>query len=229
MESALSAVDIWICYFYLSFENNNKFIKIVAIGVLLGLGFFIKSSALIFFAPLLILLTINLFKKNADKRKIVIYLLIILFVSQIISLPLYLEKNFWLTLNSNSRFSLELHDFISLPLFYWINKTFYLLEILFWQLSPMVFIGLLIGAAFTIKKNNQSKIILIWLVTTLFIATVFVRNFHPRYIVSFLPLSALIYSTGLAQIKNWNKKIYYLIIGFTFITLIYGQINKIFS
>ena len=72
MESSIAAVGIWSGYFFLKNLNAYKSKSAIILGIILGLGFFIKSTSLIFLFSYLFLSFILLFisrNKASGRRK----------------------------------------------------------------------------------------------------------------------------------------------------------------
>jgi len=192
MESAIACVGVWTIYFFLKLYQKNKIKDAIILGTILGLGFFIKSSSLIFFLTIL-LMSVWLFKKNKTKLIFGGNILLAFLTSQIVVLPLYFQKLFWQTLSTNSRFSLTIGELIRLPVLVWWSNLIGMVEIMFWQITPPVFFLIIVGIVMFIKKEKKSeqKMLLVWLLISLGLVLLTVRNISPRYLVSFLPITLL--------------------------------------
>lgn len=192
MENAIACVGVWTIYFFLKLYQENKVKDAVILGIVLGLGFFIKSSGLIFFLTILLLAAWLLIKK---KNTLIFSgnVFLAFLVSQIILLPLYLQKTFWQTLPTNSRFSLTVGELTKLPFLTWWNNLVGAIEITFWQLTPPIFALIVVSMAFFIKKEKkpEQKILLIWTLFSLGLVLLTIKNIFPRYLVAFLPIALL--------------------------------------
>jgi len=188
MESALACIGIWTVYFYLKLYQENKAKEAIFLGMILGLGFFIKSSSLIFFITIL-LVTVWLFIKNKKKLIFSANVFLAFLVSQIIVLPLYFQKVFWQVLSTNNRFSLTVGELMRLPFLAWWSNLVGAVEIMFWQITPPIFFLIIVGIVILIRKEKKSeqKILLVWLLVSLGLVLLTVRNISPRYLVAFLP------------------------------------------
>jgi 4-amino-4-deoxy-L-arabinose transferase-like glycosyltransferase len=187
MESAVAAVGIWAGYFFLKTLLNPASKKNpVLLGVVLGIGFFIKSSALLFLVSgFLILIVYSIFAKkirllNSLVATILAFLIVIFF--------LLINPQFWQTLPSNSRYSLTLAEILAFPIKIWSNSLIANVQIALVFLTPLILLTSVIGIIyiFWIKQKNQIMFILFFIVSLLG-TTMLVRIPSDRYVVSFLP------------------------------------------
>ncbi len=174
MESAIAACGVWSFYWLMALWKTNNTRYAVYLGLVLGCGFFIKSSSTLFFIPAGLLL----FKKP----KIIISFLIALIVVS----PLLAQSQYWQTLSTNSRYSLSLTELFRFPINIWLTNVTGIIEIIFWQLTPFVFVSIFIGLFLSRKKFING-----WLLIVLSSVVIFTRNVSARYIVSYLPLFLL--------------------------------------
>lgn len=169
MESSLAAVGIWSLYFLYKYLDLNKLRYLITLGIILGLGFFIKSSALLFIVTTGIVL---IAKKKVDA---IIPLLILATCMASVCFPLLMQPQFWATLSTNSRYSAGLLG----P--WWKNFTA-ITDIMFWQLTPLVYLAL-IWAVFKQKKY----LVLLWGFMPLIFSGLTATYIVSRYVVPFLP------------------------------------------
>ncbi len=219
MESSITAVGLWSLFFYLKLVKEKSIKFAVLLGIVLGLGFFVKTNT-IFFALIILMLAIN-------NLQILSQLFITLLTSQIILLPLYLQDSFWSTLGSNSRYSLTISEIAKLPITIWLNNLKSFMDIGFWQLSPFLFI--LIFGIYLFLKNQQKKIIFYWFILGILMITLTARDINPRYLVPFLPLILIFGANLINQLSSKNKIITYLLLGSTTICACYLTLVQIIS
>lgn len=209
MESAVSSIGVWACYLSYKIFNSKHSVKyILSLGILLGIGFFIKSSAGIFYICIVILFLFALWKQSFVfiKQKTVAILLTFL-ISQIVLVPLYSQGEFWNNLSSNSRYTLTISELLKLPIQSWFLTTKGMFEIMFWYLTPIVFLEVVIGV-FLLVKNKTYKYFSLWLLVGLVILIIITRNISQRYIVSFLPLAVFPAAYLLFLLKDKKKKLF---------------------
>nr|MBI5455360.1 glycosyltransferase family 39 protein [Candidatus Levybacteria bacterium] len=228
MESSISAIGIWAGYFLLNLFDRKYYKYAIFLGIIFGIGFFIKSSALVFLISFLVSL-IYLIKLASKKVKVleITILTLIVFLCSIVLL--IINPQFWETLHTNSRFTLTFSEFLSFPANIWISSFITHFKISFFYLTPLLFITSLIGSFLIFKKTSKHKLFLLYFFISFLIANFSVRGGFDRYIVSFMPFLVICSSFILMEIFNKNKANgYFMIIIFTlipFILTMYQLIN----
>ncbi len=206
LESALGAVGIWSLYFLLCYFQKGDRKVAFTLGAVLGLGIFIKTSGILLII-VLGLLIVWWSLKIEKRRKVwldgaygVLGFLCILS-------PLLLNRLFWLTLGSNDRYAHTIAEIFNFPVQAWLRNFLAFGETSFWQLTPLVFLLGLMGLITSTKNNRQTdKIISFYCFSLLVFFVLLVRQPSPRYLVSFLPIWALLASLGLNWLGEKQKK-----------------------
>lgn len=186
MESAIAAVGILSCYFLLKFISTNVQKYAYCSGLFLGLGYFVKSSALVFIATYFILIFIVLIK-STKKTENIKHLGIVACIIIATVFFLLINPQFWSTLSMNSRFSFTIQELFSFPLNSWIKNAQANLLISFFYLTPFIFLSSIAGI-YHISRTGKiiNLIFILWIIISLMIQTVSVRGTGQRYLVSFL-------------------------------------------
>jgi hypothetical protein len=210
MESSVATIGIWTCYFLLKGLKENSLRNSVFAGLVLGIGFFIKSSSFVYFVSYIALvLTYLLISKRV---KIVANLLAALavFIGSI-SL-LIINPQFWNTIQSNSRYSLTINELLTFPLGKWLQSFSANVEIGFFYITPLLFLLSLVGIIIILAKRDVFKnLFLSFFLFSFLITTLLVRVPTDRYIVSFLPFLVIPSSYLIVWAIDKNK---FLGIGF---------------
>lgn len=185
MESSIAAFGIWSFYFFLKYldKRNKKYALIL--GVLLGIGYFVKSSLLLFYFAMIPFFLYLLYKNNVERKRIILHLVLLLVISQIVLIPLYLESAFWRTLHLNTRYVLSFSELLHFPIANWIRNAVDITILLFWYLNPAVFFFIICGFILIRKKHF---IVVLYSLLLLFLFPILTRNISPRYIVVYLPI-----------------------------------------
>lgn len=170
MESPLAALSVWSFFFLAKLRRLPSYRTSIILGILLGLGFFTKSTALLFLIPALVF------------SPAPVYSLFILLFFLVINFPLFLQSQFWSTLNFASRYSLTLPELIHLPYKLWFQNIFTSIDISFWHLTPFI----LVFAILNFRKSP--RLLKLWIIFPLFIFIVSARSINSRYLIPFLPL-----------------------------------------
>jgi len=213
VESGVSFIGVWVCFFLLKIHKKNTIPDAIILGLLLGVGFYIKSSAALFFFPLFIF---SLIRKISISR-----FLTIIGASQLVLIPLYLQPIFWQSLGLNSRY-------LALPSALLIRPIDFL-EILFWQLTPLVFTGSVLGIYTLLKKRSSfTNTLLIYVAVPVLFTVFFAKDLIPRYLVSFLPLMSLVFAVGLTSMIK-KTPILICVLSVVIISLLAVDLIQIYS
>ena len=192
MESSLASVFIWSFYFFLRFIQKPKVLYPSIIGVIIGIGFLIKSTAVLFRITFLVS-ALYFAVKNRDR----LYSLlsqILLGISSflIVSLPLFFQSAFWTSFGTNDRYSMTFSQLTKFPLAVWGSNLLGNLEILFVNFTPLIFVAVVLGIYSCIKSRNSLYLyLLIWTAIPL-LAYVFIlretSSLSFRYLAPLIPL-----------------------------------------
>lgn len=208
LDSMVSAFLVWSLYFGIVLVKKVKLDTAYTLGFLLGGGLLTKTNAIfsVYLLPLNILLFDFSKKRKKQFLKLLIFIIIAIAVSQILTLIMKLNANYRGILDANGIFVYPVHDWIKLkPGFIFKNfiENFGLLSSwLFEYLTPAYAILILISLVF-IKKFPKEKILLfLYFLTPFVLLSLFGRLLFPRYILpmtmTLLPLAAL----GLFEISK---------------------------
>ena len=207
MESSITAVNIWSCYFFLRFIENPIRKYAIWLGAILGIGFFIKSSALILIFTFIILgIVIFLMKFRKNKIYFKNFLLVVL-VILIINILLFINPGFWNTLYLTNRYSLSILELLRFPISIWAQNIGGFLEILF---SHTTILGILSASGMVVSMKSSDrrlKYMVLWMVTTILLIVLFAKSISARYSVSFLPFIPLFSAYFLFEVLARRKMI----------------------
>lgn len=229
MESAVSAIGIWSCYLFLKLFQTQKIYYGKLLGIVLGLGFLLKTNSLFFFFTTVLLGIYILFIIKRKKEFIRIGVWGFCFMIAISSIVL-VQPLFWDTVSSNDRYSLTFSEILNFPFSLWFLTAKHILEIIFWYMTPFCFVLGAFGVLLLIRENDvNKKLIAWWLLLPVFFLVLFARNIQPRYMVSFLPLFSICVSVAFFELLN-KQKLSALIMGVAgFGFMIYVTGLQIFS
>jgi hypothetical protein len=186
MESAVACIGIWSCLALLNLLKNSTTRNGVSLGALLGIGFFIKSSTLLFLFSSATIVLVYLFKKKQSA----------LFKAYVISLGtfflvdllLFINPIFWQTFASNNRYAYSFSELFTFPVSSWLMHLWGFFEIGFVFFTPIVFLFALVGIFFMWReKETTHKIFLVYFIVSLLLEIFSVKSQNQRYLVSFLP------------------------------------------
>jgi 4-amino-4-deoxy-L-arabinose transferase-like glycosyltransferase len=204
MESAIGAVGVWTCYNLLLMWETKKEKYAYSIGVLLGLGFFIKFSAAIYLFTFCFIMFALLFK-NKQKVAIIKKFCITIGMFCLVIGLLLINPEFWSTLQRNAQYSLTLQELALFPVSIWTKNIEINSVIIFFYITPFFSFALLVGIVVLSKKGTQQqRLLLVWLVFCIIVQIFLVRISSQRYVVAYLPLCVIpaAYALHLLYVKH---------------------------
>jgi hypothetical protein len=209
METAISTIGIWSFFLYYKLQKTDKFLVALGLGVLLGLGYFIKSNALTFAITVGFFGTYKLFKEKGVKQdKLLVFLTVVFLTAAIVLTPLIFNTSFWETLEQNQRYILTPSQLVRFPVLNWLKNFKNTLEISLIYLNPTIVLASIYSIYLLLKKNNsKGKLLILWIASGLLITNILARNASLRYVVSFLPLIIVLGSYGFNKITEKNRLI----------------------
>ena len=191
MEASIAAVGIWSCYFAVKSIYENKYSNYVLLGVILGVGYFIKSSSLIFLVSALLWITVFGFINKA-KAKTLNGLVITITSFLAVIFLLIINPSFWSSFSSNSRYSLTVSEILGLPLRIWLSNASANLQISLFYITPVIFIFAVAGITLLIKHGSRKdKMVICFFLLSVGLETLASRGSIDRYVEPFLPLTAV--------------------------------------
>ncbi len=183
MESSLVTTSISSLIYLIHTTSKPGIKHALILGIILGIGFFIKSTTLIFIITTLSVLILKTIKTHSPHFLTLSIFLLLSFILTVS--PLLLYPNFWTSLAKNSGYALTPVELIRFPIATW-AKTFPAnFQVIFLFFTPLV----LIAALLDLRK--LPKLIIFWIVFPLVIYLISVRNANAllfRYSVPFLPI-----------------------------------------
>jgi len=197
MESAVTMIGVWSLYYFLDFIGKPGIKNAIILGVIWGLGIFIKQSVLVFFlAEAIIYIFLHITKRG---YKFSPNLFLSLAVSQLVLTPLYFQKNFWAAASSGSRFMMDFRQILSFPISAWIQNLKGIFMIPFWYLFLPIFLLTIVGSLSC--KESRQRIILAFYILSIALILIFSINVSPRYLVAFLFPITILAAHGFDQLK----------------------------
>jgi hypothetical protein len=181
MESAISCVFIWMLYTFFALLKTGHMKYAYLLGCIAGIGFFIKSTPLLLFGILLLLLFGIGYFDNKPK----LYAAAILFIgiTTCIDLLLLINPQFWQTLPLSNRYILSIQELLTTPAFFHNSiQTGYILFIL---TTPLALFCIGKGMISLYKKGSFSQLYTI-IIFVLFCSELLIsRSANPRYLAPF--------------------------------------------
>ena len=157
MEPAIACIGIWNFYFLLRVLHKPTTQNAIILGIILGIGFFIKTSALLFFIPTA---SIMLWRAFQTKRRELWQSLGIVTVSVVcVDGLLLINPTFWQTFSTNDRYTLTLSELLHFPITIWMRNILGTAIIGLLFITPLLFL-LSIYGLYLLKQRRQTDIFL---------------------------------------------------------------------
>jgi len=190
MEASIGCVGIWSGSILLSLLQKSTLKRGVLLGIILGLGFFIKSSALLFIISAAVVILFYLWREK--KKTLFSSFLAVLGGTFIVDFFLLTNPLFWQTFSSNDRYAYTAEELLLFPFIQWLISFYGFLQIGFVYVTPLVFIAALWGMYLLIKKSMPYSLgILCYFILALLLEIFTVKSQSQRYLVDFLPFFSI--------------------------------------
>lgn len=182
----------------MNFAITKTILYGILIGVLLGIGWWIKSSILLilpllFFANLIIFFT--------ALGTLCIFLLPILINPELLTL-----------ISSQQRYFLSLHNILRFPIALWASNLWHAIVWLFAYTTPIVFLFFCIGVVSSWKKPEW-RIVLAWALFPVLAGSILASGFTARYMAIVVPGVLIMSLKGLEILKEiYGNKILALLL-----------------
>ncbi len=201
LEAGIACIGIWSCVALIDVIRNPSTKNSIVLGTLLGIGFLIKSSSLLFIVSASLVIGFYIFKLR--KTELVKSYFISLATFFCVDILLFINPVFWQTFSSNSRYSFTLAELFTFPFSTWFTNLFGFFEVGFVFLTPFIFLTSIIGIAMMIKHRIKNRyIFLAYFLGALLLEIFSGKTQSQRYLVSFLPF--LIIPASFIFVQLWK-------------------------
>lgn len=205
MESHLTAIGIWAAFLTYQVIYTKKLKYIFWLGIILGIGFWIKTTTWIWYGLVCsVLLYTSLKTKHSH---FISWGILVSLISLLVGLPLFLQGSFWTTLGLNLRYSFTLTELTKFPLETWGKNLLAVFQVSFVQILFPVFIL----AALELLRNKKNIFLKIWLLVPVILQVIVAKDLNSRYLTPFLwPL--LILAARITENLKLKKLIILLVV-----------------
>jgi 4-amino-4-deoxy-L-arabinose transferase-like glycosyltransferase len=175
---AISCVLLWL--FVIPWKGKLP-IASIAVGILLGIALWIKSTAMLLVVLSLVALAWKKYKDNLTLVQIVSSCVAWIVIPVILLIPLIVHKDFIYILKEPDTFLFTFGELMHIPFMSWVNNLVSAsVSILFY--NPVILISFA-GIWFVIRKK-QSLILVFWFLTPLLITTFIGKHIMVRYFIA---------------------------------------------
>ncbi len=185
LEPAIACVGVWSFNALLNLFRQPSARNGIILGLILGTGFFIKSSSLIFFASSSILMLFYIFKKRRVELVKPYFISLATFIA--VNFLLLINPTFWQTFPSNSRYSYTPAELFTFPFSTWMNNLIGFFEIGIVFITPFIFLAGLMGIFMMARdKRQNTQVFLAFFILALLLEIILTKGQNQRYLVAFL-------------------------------------------
>lgn len=200
MEGMLNFIAIWSFYLVICLLEKPQTKLAVILGIVLGIGMWIKSSGIFFVILALSSLLGGYFFKKRDRRYLIV-LIYSLIIFLAVFAPLFLHPSYQRIAQKDLEFRLSTSEILSFPANVWLrNFRFYFSWLLFYSTGFLLLFGFL-----GLRKSFLS----LWFLLPFLAALIFSRQPNSRYIVLIIPFLVLLVGQTLKFLEK--RKIVFLV------------------
>jgi 4-amino-4-deoxy-L-arabinose transferase-like glycosyltransferase len=230
METAVAASGIWAFYYLVKYLDTKKYLYAGILGAILGLGYLIKTSAIVFFIATCVVLGLQMLSTQSKRVSIIKGSLITTSFYLITLFPLLFNNIFWKTLDQNSKYAFTVTDLMKFPVDAWFKNLEGLITISLVYLNPAIVIFALVSTVFLYRKKREFSInLLIFIFLGIFFLIFINRNINVRYWVAFMPLTLLIPGYGFSVLYSKAKYVMLILTSIVLLPSIYISTLLVFS
>jgi hypothetical protein len=208
MESLLTSLGVWIVYMSLKISESKtiKFSWFFHLGILMGLAFYTKMTALLLFPVLIYIFMEN---KKWKETKFIIAFFCSLLMAFIIVLPLLFshQKPFHLagqTLFDSQNYYIPLEIIFSFPWQIWLRNLGVIADLYSTYITfPVLLISIVSITYIWKERDNRGRMLLFWAVIPIVSVLLIANSFYSRYFLLAVPPVLLLAARGYQHLVNY--------------------------
>lgn len=174
MESMVGAVIIWSLYLLLKIEKQPAIKRSIVLGIMLGLGFWIKSTVGIVIGLSVLTLIFFIIRNYKQAKRLVISLVLTLLIISLILIPLVTHPSYQALTVWNARYGMTIKELFQFPITMWWNNTVAGSIWLLVYSTPLFVLIAFLG----VKK---SRLLFIWSIVLFFSTVLLIKIPYSRY------------------------------------------------
>ncbi|MCH7641054.1 glycosyltransferase family 39 protein, partial [Patescibacteria group bacterium] len=204
MEPAVYAVGVWSIYILIRFMEEWKLSYMATLGAVIGVGFFIKSSAAIFLISSVVIGIVAFFKFPKKRGYLLSGYFVFMAFFLIVSSPLFFQKEVGIIFSGSNRYILTIQELFRFPFLIWFSNIRALLEIWILFVFPIIFLASIVGVWMFFRKPVEvSQIFLIlWFIASVSLVIIIGKQVQSRYLVAYLPIIVIFAAEGLVYLSK---------------------------
>ncbi|MGH7203538.1 MAG: ArnT family glycosyltransferase, partial [Candidatus Levyibacteriota bacterium] len=215
LDSGVSTIVVWSLYFSYKLFQNSRWLDAFSLGVVTGLGLWIKTSTLFYILlPILSYGALYLFDNAAEEKKISKIKMFgtALVLALLIFLPLFSNALYPEHMKLLQQYTYPFFSVFSFPLGVWWKNLSDVTSWVFFYLTPPLCL-LAVGSIILFWKKKEMWLVSIWLLVPLVYEILYAKLFTSRHAL-LLVIPLLIFAAfGWYHLLRKNKAIAYSFVG----------------
>ncbi len=174
MESMVGAVIIWSLLLVYTIKKKPTIISAIILGIILGLGFWIKSTNGIVIGLSVLTLIFFIIRHHKQAKRLTISLVLTLLILSLILIPLITHPSYQALTSWNARYGMTIKELFQFPITMWWNNT---VAGSIWLLvygTPLFVLIAFLGI-------KTSRLLCIWSIVLFFSAVLLIKIPSSRY------------------------------------------------
>jgi 4-amino-4-deoxy-L-arabinose transferase-like glycosyltransferase len=203
LDSSVSTIAIWSLYLTYRFLQKSSWRFAIGLGIVTGIGLWVKTSDLFYlFLPLISYGIYFLKKGDTDWTKAKLLFSAFL-IAMVIYLPLFSNPFYSIHMQLLQQYTYPLYSVFLFPLHVWWENLTSVIQWLFFYLTPPLFL-LAIGTLIYVTRQKKFWLVLLWFYLPLIYEILFAKLFASRHVLLLtIPLLIL---AGYGYSLLWQKK-----------------------
>ncbi len=202
-ESGITCIGIWGCWVFVQSFQQKQVLYSSILGLILGLGFLIKASVLLFLLSAIVLYVLYGFR---SKKYIFLQYALFTVVSFVtVSALVLFQSVFWEYIPTTTRYTFSLPELFSFPIASWTANIIASGEISIVYLTPFIVLFGIYGIILLLQKKERtsSYAFLGFFLGALLFEMITSKSQNTRYLVSFM--SFLLLNASYSIYLLWRK------------------------
>lgn len=197
------------------YKKPTKHIGVI-LGIILGIGWYVKSTILLALPVIIITFVFAILKKKRYRVNYFQTLLTVLFIFILLIAPLVMSPIYSYISRWEKVMVLTPKEIFTFPVQLWQSNFVSVLSWFTIYLSPFILL-LFMFRSIKIVRTRKNLIILFWAVAPIILEILVSKNFYSRYLVMTIPAILLIVANSFVQIKKSHqaRSVMFFVITFT--------------
>lgn len=204
LDTAVSTILVWALYFTLKIIKDPKWYHAALLGTVVGLGLWIKTSALFALFLPQITITLCLIQNKKDAKTKLKYALSAFGIALVIFSPLYFQPYYAVHKELLKQYTYPVMSIFHPNFLLYIGNLSKIISYLFFYLTPPLF--LLSMFSLKLRKDKMVRILFLWFLLPLLYMTLFAKLLTARQ--SLMLTVPLLILAGIALEKIFTNKIF---------------------